>query len=68
MAIRLNEEHQTTGSGLGYQMSSYVFMRSLANRTGFKYAIDPQNLYALKNTFDGLVIDEEDAPGSSREA
>ena len=63
MAIRLNEEHQTTGSGLGYQMSSYVFMRSLANRTGFKYAIDPQNLYALKNTFDGLVIDEEDAPG-----
>ena len=63
MAIRLNEEHQTTGSGLGYQMSSYVLMRSLANRTGFKYAIDPQNLYALKNTFDGLVIDEEDAPG-----
>ena len=59
MALRLNEEHQFTGSGLGYQMSSYALMRSLCNRSGLKYAAGKFELLALKNTFESLEIDEE---------
>ena len=59
MALRLNEEHQLTGSGLGYQMSSYALMRALCNRTGFKYSAGKFELLALKNTFETLKIDEE---------
>ncbi len=59
MALRLNEEHQFTGSGLGYQMSSYALMRSLCNRAGLKYAAGKFELLALKNTFESLEIDEE---------
>ena len=63
MALTLNEEHQSTGNGLGYQMSSYLMMRSLCNRKGLNYAVGEDQLLALKNTFDGLVIDQIDPPG-----
>ena len=63
MALTLNEEHQSTGCGLGYQMSSYMLMRSLCNRKGLKYAVGEEQLVALKNTFDGIIIDEVDPPG-----
>ena len=59
MTLTLNEEHQLTGSGLGYQMSSYALMRALCNRTGFKYSAGKFELLALKNTFETLKIDEE---------
>ena len=59
MALRLNEEHQLTGSGLGYQMSCYALMRALCNRSGFKYSVGKFELLALKNTFETLKIDEE---------
>ena len=59
MALRLNEEHQFTGSGLGYQMSSYALMRSLCNRAGLKYAAGKFELLALRNTFESLNIDEQ---------
>ena len=38
-------------------------MRSLCNRKGLKYAVGEEQLVALKNTFDGIIIDEVDPPG-----
>lgn len=52
--IKYHQEYSLTGSGLGYQISSYVFMRSIANRTGYSYTINTDGLKALRNTFTNL--------------
>lgn len=52
--IKHHQEYASTGSGLGYQISSYVMMRSLANRTGYSYTINTDGLKALRNTFTNL--------------
>ena len=63
MAIRLNEEHQVCGNGLGYQMTAYALMRSLCNSKGLTFSCAEDGLYCLKNTFTDIVIDEIDQPG-----
>ena len=67
MALKLNEEHQLTGTGLGYQHSCYVMMRALANRSGLKYGVGKHDLVALRATYQSLVFDEEDPQGQSSE-
>ena len=52
--IKYHQEYSLTGSGLGYQISSYVLMRSIANRTGYTYTINTDELKALRNTFTNL--------------
>jgi hypothetical protein len=56
--IKYYQEYHETGTGLGYQVSAYILMRSLANRTGFKWAIDKNSFRALRNTFTNLEFDE----------
>ena len=65
MTLTLNEEHQLTGSGLGYQHSCYVMMRALANRSGLKYGIGKHDLVALQATYQTLEFDEIDPEGVS---
>ena len=52
--IKYHQEFAATGTGLGYQISSYVLMRSIANRTGYSYTINTNGLKALRNTFTNL--------------
>lgn len=63
MAIRINEEHQDTGNGLGYQMTAYLLMRSLSDEKNLKFASGESSLLALKNTFSNIIIDEIDSEG-----
>ena len=60
MALKLNEEHQLTGTGLGYQHSCYAMMRALCNRSGLKYGVGKHDLVALRATYQSLVFDEID--------
>ena len=52
--IKYHQEYSATGTGLGYQISSYVLMRSIANKTGYSYTINTDGLKALRNTFTNL--------------
>lgn len=52
--IKYHQEYSATGTGLGYQISSYVLMRSIANRTRYSYTINTNGLKALRNTFTNL--------------
>lgn len=52
--IKYHQEFAATGTGLGYQISSYMLMRSVANRTGYSYTINTNGLKALRNTFTNL--------------
>ena len=58
--LRLNEEHQRSGNGLGYQMTAYAMMRTICDKKGLEYSA---NLYALRNTFSGINIESIDIPG-----
>lgn len=52
--IKHHQDYAATGTGLGYQISTYVMMRSIANRTGYSYTINTDGLKALRNTFTNL--------------
>jgi hypothetical protein len=54
--IKYHQEHTTSGTGLAYQISSYVMMRSLAEKTGLEWVIDPNSFKALRNTFVDLNL------------
>ena len=54
--IKYHQELNNSGTGLAYQISVYVMMRSLAERTGFDWAVDPNDLKALRNTFADLNL------------
>ena len=58
--LRLNEEHQRSGNGLGYQMTAYAMMRTICDKKGLEYSA---NLHALRNTFSGINIESIDLPG-----
>tara|TARA_B100000073_G_scaffold324568_1_gene307576 strand:- start:36 stop:1283 length:1248 start_codon:yes stop_codon:yes gene_type:complete len=58
--LRLNEEHQRSGNGLGYQMTAYAMMRTICDKKGLEYSA---NLHALRNTFSGINIESIDIPG-----
>ena len=58
--LRLNEEHQRSGNGLGYQMTAYAMMRAICDKKGLEYSA---NLHALRNTFSGINIESIDPPG-----
>lgn len=68
MAFRLKQHYATTGSGLGYQISVYIMMRSLEIKTGQTWAVDQSGFKALRNTFKNLRLDvisnneDHDAP------
>lgn len=62
--IKYHQEYANSGTGLAYQMSVYTMMRSLSERTGFEWAIDANDLKALRNTFVDLkfnVVSEDPA-------
>lgn len=54
--IKYHQEYANSGTGLAYQISSYVMMRSIAERTGFEWAIDNTSFKALRNTFVDLQV------------
>jgi len=56
MSIRLKQHYATTGSGLGYQISSYLMMRSLETKTGQDWIITQDSFKALRNTFKDLKL------------
>jgi len=58
--LRLNEEHQRFGNGLGYQMTAYAIMRTICDKKGLEYSA---NLHPLRNTFSGINIESIDPPG-----
>jgi hypothetical protein len=60
MALRLNEEHERSGNGLGYQMTAYAMMRTICDKKGLSYSA---NLHALRNTFSDINIEDFDIPG-----
>ncbi len=60
MALKLNEEHQRFGNGLGYQMTAYAMMRAICDKKGLSYSA---NLHALRNTFSDINIENYDIPG-----
>ena len=68
MAFRLKQHYATTGSGLGYQISAYIMMRSLEIKTGQTWEVDQSGFKALRNTFKNLRLDvisnheDHDAP------
>lgn len=62
--IKYHQEYSNSGTGLAYQISCYVMMRSLAERKGLDWAIDPTGFKALRNTFVDLklnVVDTDDS-------
>lgn len=63
--IKHHQEYDP-GHGLGYQISSYVFMRSIQNRTGYDYTINTNEFKALRNTFTNLQFDITDEIASER--
>lgn len=61
--IKYHQEYNKSGTGLAYQISVYVMMRSLVEKTGLKWAVDSNSLKALKNTFTDLnlnVLDNDE--------
>ena len=58
MAFTLKQHYSTTGSGLGYQISSYIMMRSLEIKTGQTWVVEPSSFKALRNTFKNLRLND----------
>ena len=59
--IRYKQEYNSSGSGLGCQISAYLMMRALEQDTGFDWAISSQDFNLLRNTFDlTLKVDDSD--------
>ena len=56
MEFRLKQHYSSTGSGLGYQISSYIMMRSLEIATGQTWVIEQTGFKALRNTFKDLKL------------
>lgn len=56
MAFTLKQHYATTGSGLGYQISAYIMMRSLEIKTGQTWVVDQSAFKALRNTFKDLRL------------
>ena len=54
--IKHHHEFQPIRTGVGYQISSYLMMRSIEERTGFKWEVDNNSLIALRNTFSNLNL------------
>lgn len=54
--IKLYPKTNVSGTGLAYQMSSYVMMRSLEKESGLEWKINPDSFLALRHTFDNLNI------------
>lgn len=49
--IKLKIESGPTGSGLGYQMSSYMFMKTISRHFGYDFGVGEYELHNLKSTF-----------------
>tara|TARA_B100000073_G_C23739909_1_gene573400 strand:- start:1523 stop:2668 length:1146 start_codon:yes stop_codon:yes gene_type:complete len=54
--FKLKQAHSDSGSGLGYQIGSYIMMRALEKRTGLKWGVDKNQFLALRHTFKDLPI------------
>lgn len=58
--IRFFQEHLPTGTGIGYQISSYFMMRSLAKVRGFEWVIKSKEFKPFRHTFNSsITINEE---------
>jgi len=57
--IKYKQEYNTSGSGLGSQISAYMLMKSLEKDTGFDWTIAKNDFTLFRNTFDvSLKIDD----------
>lgn len=57
--IKYKQEYNTSGSGLGSQISAYILMKSLEKDTGFEWTIAKNDFTLFRNTFDvSLNIDD----------
>lgn len=54
--IKHHQESHSVRTGLGYQISIYIMMRSIEERTGFKWEVEDNSLIALRNTFSNLNL------------
>ena len=54
--FKLKQAYSDSGSGLGYQIGSYIMMRALEKRTGLKWGVDKNQFLALRHTFKDLPI------------
>ena len=59
--IRFQHEYNTSGSGLGCQISAYVLMMSLAADTDLNWSISSKDFNLLRNTFSGLSLVVDDS-------
>lgn len=58
--IRFFQEQLDSGSGIGYQISSYFMMRSIERVKGFKWVIKSSEFKPFRHTFDSMIaIDDE---------
>jgi|694.fasta_scaffold39420_9 hypothetical protein len=60
--IKIRLEHNATGNGLGYQISSYVLLKSLAKHFGYEYGTDEFEFLNLRSTFEGVSFDGTTRP------
>lgn len=61
MKIRLNQLYSASGTGLGYQISSYVMMKNLEGVTNRTWEIGDNSFKAFRNTFksDGICLSKD---------
>lgn len=59
--IKLKVEYGPTGTGLGYQISSYFLLKSLAKQHGYQCAVGKYELLNLRNTFESIEFDDIDS-------
>ncbi len=55
--IKLKVQYGLSGSGLGYQTSSYVFIKTIAKHFGYQTAVGKYELLNLRNTFENVKFD-----------
>lgn len=58
--IKYHQEYARSGTGLAYQISCYVMMRSISKRTGLEWQINSNEFKALRNTFEDLQLNVTD--------
>lgn len=54
--ITFQQQINDSATGLGYQISSYVMMRTISTKRGFDWVLKNSDLKALRNTFDNLTL------------
>ena len=54
--ITFQQQINDSATGLGYQISVYIMMRTISTKRGFDWVLSNSHLKALRNTFDNLTL------------